>query len=420
MKLQPKDRRVDRFLTRQLAGPAFRFEAVEDPRQRRGRRWKLVELLRAMLHGLLANCVSLRDVETLTSEQAERDRRPRRVPDTTLYELLPRLAVDGFRVALRKLAYSLWRSKSIEPVGLPCGVLTFDGKGIGTLDHDAAGSAQKAHRSHDGSPYWLPRVLRAVLTSSPVRPCLDQMTVPPETNERGAFDAFFASVLAAFGVLFEILTLDAGFAARELAGRIVAAGKAYVIGLKENQPELLREARRLLVPLASSTTPEAQTAWEKTKGKQVRRSLWRTMEMEGWNGWDHLRQVWFVRQETRDAEGRITVEERFFLTNLRKGRLSPWQILLVVRGHWGIENDCFGTLDLRWHEDDRPFCTQGHAVEVLGLLRMLAYNLLRVLRTRHLRERTSDGTPRPPHPWRDLFRWVRNALCLRPAPTAAT
>jgi hypothetical protein len=300
-------------------------------------------------------------------------------------------------------------------------VLTFDGKGIGALDHDVDGSAQKAHRSHDGSPYWLPRVLRAVLTSSPVRPCLDQMTVPAETNEMGAFSDFFSAVLAVYDALFEILTLDAGFAALELAGRVVAANKSYVIGLKDNQPELVREAKRLLEPLARSSSPEAQTPWERSKGKEVRRSLYRSSdEIAGWNGWDHLRQVWLVRQETRDADGGIAVEDRYFLTSVRKGRLTPSQILLVVRGHWGIENDCFGTLDLQWHEDDRPFCTRGHAVEVLGLLRLLAYNLLRVLRMRHLRERDADGTPRPPHPWRQLFGWVRDALRLPPALPAAT
>lgn len=414
MKLQSKDRRVDRFLTRHLDGPAFRFEAVEDPRHRRGRRWKLKELLDPIIDGLLANCPSLRDIESLTSEQAERGRRDRRVPDTTVYALLGRLSVEGFRVALRKEVGALWRGKCLEPVGLPCGVLTFDGKGIGKLDHDAAGSAQKSHRSHDGSPYWLPRVLRAVLTSSPVRPCLDQMTVPAKTNEMGAFPDFFSSVIETYDALFEILTLDAGFAALELAGSIEAANKAYVIGLKENQPSLLREAKRLLEPLAAQAQPEAQTPWERSKGKQVRRSLYRTDEMAGWNGWDHLRHVWLVRQETRDGDGRITVEDRYFLTSVRKGRLTPSQILLVVRGHWGIENDCFGTLDLQWREDDRPFCTQGHAVEVLGLLRLLAYNLLRVLRMRHLRERAPDGTPRPPHRWRQLFGWVRDALRLAP------
>ena len=49
MKLQLKDRRVDRFLTRYRRSEAFRFDAVEDPRARRGRRWTLKELLDAVL-----------------------------------------------------------------------------------------------------------------------------------------------------------------------------------------------------------------------------------------------------------------------------------------------------------------------------------------------------------------------------------
>jgi len=29
-----------------------------------------------------------------------------------------------------------WRSKSLTPVGLPCGVVAIDGKGLGALEHD--------------------------------------------------------------------------------------------------------------------------------------------------------------------------------------------------------------------------------------------------------------------------------------------
>jgi hypothetical protein len=110
-----------------------------------------------MLAGMLAGCLTLRDVEALTDEmgEAERGRVPRRIPDTTLYELVPRLNVEELRGKLRRQVRALWRAKSLEPQDLPCGVLSIDGKGIGTLNHDAGGRAQKAHNTHDGSPYWL-------------------------------------------------------------------------------------------------------------------------------------------------------------------------------------------------------------------------------------------------------------------------
>lgn len=423
MKLQPKDRRVQRFIARHKKAPAFRWDDVPDPRKRRGRRWRLAELLDAALLGLLAGCATLRDVEADTDEMNETGRQyvPRRVPDTTLYTLLPKLDAEALRSKLHQQVRTLWRAKSLRPEGLPCGVLSIDGKGIGTLTHDAEGSAQKAHRAHDGSPYWLARALRAVLTSSPARPCIDQMPVPAETNEMGAFATFFDGIVATYGEgdLFEIVTADAGLVSKAHADLVDAANKAYVFALKETQPELRAEAERLLRP-KTLAEPDAETPWEKAQGKEIRRRLYRTGEIAGYHEWTHLRQAWLVVQETRDKHGKVEVEDRFFLSSVRPGRLTAAQILAVVRGHWGIENDCFWSLDMQWREDDRPWCTAGRGVEAVSLLRLMAYNLLQLARRRHLRERRPDGERAEAPAWRRMFAWVRQALRLPlPGVTAA-
>jgi hypothetical protein len=432
MKLQPTDERVQRYLLRHFRLPLYLWETVTDPRDRRGIRWPLRVLLQTALLGMLTACRTLRDVEALTDEMKGTGRAlvPRRVPDSTLYDLFPRLDVEQMREQVRRQAHQMWRAKSLEPWGLPCGVLSFDGKQIGALPHDAAGGAQKAHRSHDGSPYWLSRVSRAVLTSAASRPCLDQQSVPADTNEMGMFGDFFDTQVQHHGALFEIATGDAGMTSLDNASRVHAADKGYVLALKENQPELRAEAERLLVPLTAQE-PLAQTPWERVNGKWVRRLLYRTLEMEGYWGWSHLKQVWLVRQETRSHLERQTTprpgsqavplsivhEDRYFLSNLTQGRLKPQQILTVVRGHWGIENDCFWSLDMQLHEDEAPWCTQGRALEVLGVLRLMAYNLLQLARKRHLRQRRLDGGLGEPPAWRRVLEWVRQALRLPLLPT---
>jgi len=45
----------------------------------------------------------------------------------------------------------------------------------------------------------------------------------------------------------------------------------------------------------------------------------------------------------------------------------------VIRDHWGIENNGVHTLDMDWQEE-RAWCTTGAATDVLGLLRLWAYN----------------------------------------------
>ena len=415
MKIQSRDRRVQKFLDHNLRSPAYRWDELTDPRCRRGRRWKFSELLDGAMSGLLAGCVSLREVEALTEEMGEMGRQyvPRRVPDTTLSDLFPRLCAGELRAKHVRQVRSHWRAKSFAPVGLPCGVLAIDGKGLGALEHDADGTAQRNYRAHDGVPYWLARMLRAVLTSAEGKPCIDQMPIGKKTNETGCFIRFFDGIMDAYGAgdLFEILTMDAGLTSRANADHIHAANKAYVMALKGTQPELLAEATRLLEPRRDQE-PDAETGWEVYQGKTIRRRLFRTQEMAGYHDWAHLRQAWLVEQTTRHSDGKIEVELRYFLTSVPWGRLSAAQILQVVRGHWGIENDCFWTLDTQWLEDSVPWCSTGNAVEVLSWLRLMAYNLIQLARRRHLRLRDQAGTQLPPPPWRRVFTWVRQALRL--------
>ena len=412
MKVQARDLRVQKLLDRQLKSPAYRWDDLTDPRSRRGRRWSLGQLLNGAFAGLLANCPTLRDVEAMTEEMGPAGRKyvPRRVPDTTLWQLMGRLDPRELRDKHRAQVRAAWRSKSLAPVGLPCGVVAIDGKGLGALEHDADGTAQKAHRAHDGTPYWLARTLRAVLTSAEAKPCLDQVAIGSKTNEVASFGAFFDELVAAYGAgdLFEIITVDAGMTSRANADRVHAANKAYVMAIKGTQPEIFSAAQRRLGHHRRKPVFESEV--ELHQGHRIRRRLFRTTELAGYNDWSHLRQVWRVEQETHDAYGKLLErEDRYFATNLPAGRLTLAQILLVVRGHWGIENDCFWTLDTQWREDAVPWCSHGRAVEILSWLRLMAYNLLQFARRSHLRLRSEDGTLAPPPPWRRIFDWVRQA-----------
>jgi hypothetical protein len=182
--------------------------------------------------------------------------------------------------------------------------------------------------------------------------------------------------------MIDIIDADAGLISLANADWVDRLGYGYVFGLKGNQAELFAEATALLEPLAASQPPEAETAWESRNGKQIRRRLWRTGQMQGFENsvgcWSHLRQTWLVRQETRSKNGSVETEDRYFVSSLLWNYLKPAQILLLVRGHWGIENDAYNSLDQQWLEDSGPWCTQGNAVWALGLLRLMAYNLVRV------------------------------------------
>lgn len=388
--------RSSRFLQRTLRKPAWDFSHfVTDPRSTHGRRWKLNPLMRALLFGLITNRRSLRGVEELTEWEGGWVRATigRRVPDTTLYDLVSGLGPEGLREQLHAQIYGLWRSKALEPVGLPCSVVAVDGKTLLSGRGEAGPDPAVCQVSHPEGrpPYWQLRAVRSCLISAAGCPVIDQLAIPASTNEMGIFPDVFASLEAAFGVMAEVYSMDSGYCSLENATVVASANKGYILALKENQPELLREAERLL---GRRRAPEASSEWEPYQGKQIRSHLYRSSEMAGYLEWKHLEQVWRVDREVRASDSATITERRYFVTNLHRGRFTPRQTLEVVRRHWMIENGANWTADVVWDEDSKAWCTINHAIQVLGLLRAMAYNLVSHLRSRYLRRRDQK------RPWR--------------------
>mgnify|MGYP003337455533 FL=1 len=230
--------------------------------------------------------------------------------------------------------------------------------------------------------------------------------------EMGHFPAFWRELTKTWKHtnLFEVVTLDAGYTSQSNAALIDGDGYGYVMRIKDTQPTLRAELERLLRPRVGQ--PDAVSPWERREGREVQRRLFRTDAIAGWEGWAHLRQGWLVQTVVMHEDRREeVVMERWFVTNIPWGRLSVGQILSVVRGHWGIENDCNWTLDVVWGEDTRAWstnakCVRGHhPLRLLSWLRLLGYNAVGWLRRVRLRSRPT---------WSEL----RDALkrVLLPAP----
>lgn len=88
-----------------------------------------------------------------------------------------------------------------------------------------------------------------------------------------------------------------------------------------------------------------------------------------------------------------------------RGRLDGEQLLRLDCAHWRIENDLHGALDIQWQEDHGRWVHRGHGLPVTALLRVLAYNLLVLLRAVHLRTAEARAAA-----WDQLRTWVRDAL----------
>ena len=433
-KKQPAKRRVQNFLAKQTRSGAkgWSYSDAPDLRQQGKVEHAMAALLWASELGLTSNQPTPRDVEEMTHHLGPWARAlvPESISDTTLHAELQRLDTGYLLQTLVQRVRGFHRSKMLQPEGVPFGVATVDGKNLATLHHDAESTGHGRSKQNEkwhlnkkqeekrGRDYFLMPALRAVLSSAEAKPCIYQMPLPPGRGEATVFPEMLSQLQSAYGhgEMFRVIDGDAGLTSLTNANLIVAANLHYILGLKGNQPELHNEAQALLLPLTKTRQPEVETPWQSRNGKRLRRRLWRTGEMAGMENsvgkWNHLRQSWLVRQETRDSRGHIEVEDRFFVTSLERDELTPVQILRVVRNHWAVENDCFNSLDLQWNEDAAPWCSQGTAIWTLGVLRLLAYNTAQMLRRRRLRKRRPDGTRMPPLSWRALFKSIEKSLEL--------
>lgn len=385
------------FLRRMLRKPAWSFKRfVTDRRGRQGRRWSLAILAQSLLHGYLSNRGSLRAVERLTAMSGRR-----RIPDTTLYDFVSRFGpeeVAELRQQLQAQVRSDWRSKSLAPVGLPCGVVAVDNKTVWSGSPAAAPAEAQVVHPPDRPAYAQVRMIRSVLISAASKPAIDEVVIRKETNECGMFAAVFGQLETAYGALVEVYSGDAAFCSEANARLVAKAGKGYIFGLKGNRRELWREATRVL---GAESKAVVTTPWEQYQGARVRYHLYRTTEMEGYLDWEHLQQVWRIEKERRKSNGTVERENRYYVTNLHVGRFKPLQIVQVVRAHWGIENNCNWTMDVIWDEDTKVWCGRGVALQGLGLIRLMAYNLVALWRCRYLRRREASRPEK--RSWQEFF-----------------
>jgi hypothetical protein len=187
------------------------------------------------------------------------------------------------------------------------------------------------------------------------------------------------------GALMEVYSMEAGGWAVAQATRSAEAHPGYSVGWKGNPPELLREAAR---GRASPTQPELSSPWEKDQGDQRRSHRSRPTAMEAYLDGSPLKQVWRAEKERPNGKiGQIEREHRSEVTNVHRGRFKAAQIRSGVSSHGAIENPCHWTVDVIWDEDPTVWCGQGVGIQVRGLLRWMADNLVALVRGRSLRTR---------------------------------
>jgi hypothetical protein len=188
----------------------------------------------------------------------------------------------------------------------------------------------------------------------------------------------------------DVLVGDALYLQAPFVKEVERLGLVWAFTLKENQPELLREAERF--------TQESPTGVHAEPDREVR--YWHLPEVD-WPVAD--RRVRVVKTVRIENHRRITVSEKggrrtksktavtqqstnFYATNFELGSISPLFIHQFSRSRWRIDTEVFQTITTDCNLK-HPAVHQTTALVVLTMIRFLAYTLSLVFYQRQVRSR---------------------------------
>jgi hypothetical protein len=364
---------------RMMTSLGLTFKGVKDPRARRGQRHPLGAMLMLLVQALAVGRRVLRQAEALGEDMLREGTAPeglkRPVSDTTLDRLLGSVEPEGLEQEVHQVVRRGLDKGLIRHELFARGVVSIDGKAGESTPGQAPCEPSHTTKDEQGREYWYPYALRASLTSSGAHPVLDQKQLEGKQGEATAFPELFRRVVEKFGGHFEYVTVDAGMTSAANARVVREAGKHYLMALKENFHRLHDKAW-----VALAAAPVKVRVRERARGEWVEREL-RVVDMPPEEDFPDARQWVWVRQRRTREGGLPKVETRLFLTSIPSGQLSPERMLTLVRRHWEIENGPNWTADVVLEEDTASPSRRGKAPLVLSWLRLLAYNVLALVRT---------------------------------------
>jgi predicted transposase YbfD/YdcC len=187
------------------------------------------------------------------------------------------------------------------------------------------------------------------------------------------------------------VTIDAMGCQKAIAKQIVAQKGDYLLAVKGNQPTLYAAIQKAFDELSGE--PFWHEHGERSHGRGIAQFAW-VAPAEGvanakdWSGCKTIGGIVSQRKVGRkvaEAEWRYTISSR---------EMTPANLALSTRAHWGIENRLHWGLDVTFDEDASQIRNE-NAPQNLSLLKKIVLNILRL-----------DTTGKPKTSLRQKRKWA--------------
>ena len=219
---------------------------------------------------------------------------------------------------------------------------------------------------------------------------VDHELLRPGEDEVAAATRLITRVLDDHPRCFDVLTADAAYMEAPFLAFLRSRGKDLVAVLKENQPELLSEARRLM---AAEPPVHVDTRREKGRDRTVL-----TRDMEGFTTEaisEPLRVVWEHHDTTvhERVGGKLETREEesdWFLATTLGADVAPTRVGRFGHERWRVENEGFNELATRWHSGHIHH-HHPNTLTVLWLMMFLVLALFQCFLLRNLKAQARRG-----------------------------
>jgi predicted transposase YbfD/YdcC len=204
---------------------------------------------------------------------------------------------------------------------------------------------------------------------------MGQVAVAEKSNEIVAIPALL-DMMAIEGA---VVTIDAMGCQRNIARKIIAKKADYIIALKGNQGTLHEDVKVFVAEQKTNGFKDATISQHETvdgdHGRIETRTCTAIHDVE-WlrerHDWPGLQGVAMV-ESSREIEGKVTQETRFYITSLA---LLANVIGPIIRDHWAIENGLHWIMDMVFRDDECRVRTE-NAPANFTTLKHMANNLIR-------------------------------------------
>lgn len=333
-----------------------RFEVLEDPRDIRGKRYKLIDILIMTIYGLLCGLTDYTNIADFMKLKEDYFTQLLGLENGTpshdcLSDLFAQIDSKKFMSIFIEWTKEIIKNKT--------------GKNI-SIDGKAVKSA--TDKINNGNiPYIVSAFIGEIGLS------IGQVKVDDKSNEITAIP----DLLDLLDIEGAIVTIDAIGTQEDIVNKIVNDNHAhYVLKVKDNQKELRKDIKRQFNKF-NNLYFNKDVIYKKTAEKDHGRGeireyflTYKTDEISDKEKWKTVNAFAYVKVQTMEKD-EVRITEHYYIIDFE---ITVNQLIEAIRDHWNIECGLHWRLDVILDEDHSRNRVQ-NSINNLSIMRKIVFNL---------------------------------------------